>query len=152
MLVLGTATALATSLLTAVRLDRVAAREVMVTYGRALCVVLATAMALKLLFEASLFRHLRQKQNTPLRRSALLMSGELAAAVKSRYIAGFLGGIAIPGMLLATATEAAQAPGEGFIAIAVGAAFFACLAGELIERYLFFTAVSAPKMPGGLDG
>ena len=25
-----------------------------------------------------------------------------------------------------------------------------CFAGELLERYLFFTAVAAPRMPGGI--
>ncbi len=28
--------------------------------------------------------------------------------------------------------------------------FAACLAGELLERYLFFAACAAPRMPGGL--
>ena len=28
--------------------------------------------------------------------------------------------------------------------------FLACLAGELLERYLFFAAVAAPRMPGGI--
>jgi hypothetical protein len=30
------------------------------------------------------------------------------------------------------------------------AAFVFCLTGELLERYLFFTAVAPVKMPGGL--
>ena len=28
--------------------------------------------------------------------------------------------------------------------------FAACLAGELLERYLFFAACAAPQMPGGI--
>jgi formate dehydrogenase iron-sulfur subunit len=28
--------------------------------------------------------------------------------------------------------------------------FAACLAGELVERYLFFTACAAPRMPGAI--
>jgi hypothetical protein len=28
--------------------------------------------------------------------------------------------------------------------------FVACLAGELLERYLFFAAVASPRMPGPL--
>jgi hypothetical protein len=28
--------------------------------------------------------------------------------------------------------------------------FAACLAGEILERYLFFAAVAGPRMPGGL--
>jgi hypothetical protein len=30
------------------------------------------------------------------------------------------------------------------------AIFLASVGGELLERYLFFTAAVAPKMPGGL--
>jgi hypothetical protein len=31
-----------------------------------------------------------------------------------------------------------------------GLLFVACVAGELLERYLFFTACAAPRMPGGI--
>ena len=31
-----------------------------------------------------------------------------------------------------------------------GMLFMACLAGELIERYLFFAAIASPRMPGSL--
>ena len=34
--------------------------------------------------------------------------------------------------------------------VLVAMLFTACLAGELLERYLFFAAVAAPKMPGSL--
>ncbi len=151
-LVLGAATALLTSMLTAAWFDTVAAREIMASYGRQLCRALMGLTALKLLFETMVFRFLRQKQNTPLRRSAVLMSGELAPAVKSRFICGFLGGIAIPGMLLAASSPSSKADtSDLFVGVAVCAAFVVCLAGELLERYLFFTAVSPPKMPGGLQ-
>ena len=38
----------------------------------------------------------------------------------------------------------------GLMAMAV-VAFLFCLAGELLERYLFFAAAPASKMPGGLS-
>jgi hypothetical protein len=31
-----------------------------------------------------------------------------------------------------------------------GMLFISCLAGELLERSLFFTACAAPRMPGGI--
>ncbi|HUY35485.1 MAG TPA: DmsC/YnfH family molybdoenzyme membrane anchor subunit [Pirellulales bacterium] len=151
-LVLGAATALLTSMVTAAWFDTIAAREIMASHGRPLCQALMASMGLKLLVETSLFRHLRQKQNSPLRRSAVLMSGELSAAVKSRFICGFVGGIAIPGMLLAASSPSSRADSSDlFVVAAACAAFVVCLAGELLERYLFFTAVSPAKMPGGLQ-
>ncbi|HEV3003113.1 MAG TPA: DmsC/YnfH family molybdoenzyme membrane anchor subunit [Pirellulales bacterium] len=148
---LGAATALCTSMVTAAWFDTIAAREIMASYGRPLCQVLVVSMAAKLLLDASVFRHLCHGADATLRRSAVLMTGELAAAAKTRFICGFAGGIAIPGMLLATALAGSSADtSDRFVCTAVCASFAACLAGELIERYLFFTAVSAPKMPGGL--
>ena len=34
--------------------------------------------------------------------------------------------------------------------VMTGLLFVACLAGELLERYLFFAACAAPRMPGGI--
>ena len=31
-----------------------------------------------------------------------------------------------------------------------GLLFVACLAGEILERYLFFAACATPRMPGGI--
>ncbi|HVC98113.1 MAG TPA: DmsC/YnfH family molybdoenzyme membrane anchor subunit [Pirellulales bacterium] len=151
MLVLGAASALLTSMATAAWFDTIAARDIIASQGRPLCRALMASMALKLLFEMMVFRFLRQKQNSPLRRSAVLMSGELAATVKSRFICGFVGGIAIPGMLLTATSSSKGDSSDLFVGVAVCAAFVVCLGGELLERYLFFTAVSPPKMPGGLQ-
>lgn len=149
-LLLGAATALITSLFTAAYVESLRPSEVMVAYGRSCCGVLALAMAAKLLVEASVFRHLRDKQASGLRRSAVLMTGDLAAATKSRFICGFLGGIALPGMLVHAASSSPSEAGSGFICLVAIAMFIACLAGELLERYLFFAAVAPPKMPGGV--
>jgi formate dehydrogenase iron-sulfur subunit len=51
------------------------------------------------------------------------------------------------------AGEAATLSGEsGLVQFVVltGLLFAACLAGELLERYLFFSACAAPQMPGGI--
>jgi formate dehydrogenase iron-sulfur subunit len=151
-LILGAATALLTSLVTAASFDTISAREIMGAYGRPLCKLLVVSMALKIVVEASVFRHLRQKQNTPMRRSAVLMAGQLGPATKSRLICAFVGGIAMPCLLLAAGSRSpADEPSDLFWGIAVIALFAACLVGELLERYLFFTAVAPPRMPGGLS-
>ncbi|HEY2251492.1 MAG TPA: DmsC/YnfH family molybdoenzyme membrane anchor subunit, partial [Planctomycetaceae bacterium] len=109
---------------------------------------LIVATALKLIFEASLFRHLRSKQHTPLKRSALLMTGDLATAAKWRFALGIVGGIVWPAIWIWR--DHTQASGVLFSHALIIGQFAALLAGELLERYLFFTAVVAPRMPGGL--
>jgi formate dehydrogenase iron-sulfur subunit len=145
---LGAATALTTSLIAAACLERVSSFAVMAAYGRPLCVGLAVSVAVKLIVEAAVL--LKRNENSALRRSALLMMGELAAVTKSRFICGFVGGIALPGVLFCIAEPSDAANSDLFPSLVASALFFACLAAELVERYLFFTAVVAPRMPGGV--
>ncbi len=101
---------------------------------------------LKLLTEASTLRHLLDKEFSPLKRTALLMVGELGEAMGIRFITGLLGGVVLPLYFLISH----PAPGLATLAVTCWILFFALL-GELLERYLFFTAVIAPKMPGGMN-
>ena len=116
--------------------------------ARILFPALIIVAALKLTFEASLFWHLRSKQHTPMKRSALLMTGDLANAVKWRFALGIVGGILWPALWLWHDRQ--DASGAILSHALVIGQFAALLAGELLERYLFFTAVVAPRMPGGL--
>ena len=120
-------------------------------YGPLLCRGLIVATAAKLLFEAAVFRHLASRSTTSLKRTAWLMTGALSNVTMARFAAGLLGGLAMPGLLLLSRVPAA--PGQGLdlvFAVLVGMLFVACLAGELLERYLFFAAVASPRMPGTL--
>jgi DMSO reductase anchor subunit len=112
----------------------------------ALCVALASAMLLKLAGEASALLHLRDKQQSDLKRSALLLVGELLPITRARYALGLVGGVASP-TLIALASESGVSTGLLVIG-ALGLVLAA--AGELLERLTFFSAMSAPKMPGGL--
>lgn len=122
------------------------------TLSRAMLLV----ASLKLLFEASLFAHVWQKQTTPLERSALLMIGELAGTTQARFGCGVVGGLALPLTLMATVQSPADAASSitgtdaGLCTLLAAAIFVASVGGELLERYLFFTAAVAPKMPGTL--
>jgi DMSO reductase anchor subunit len=107
-----------------------------VPLARALCVI----AALKLVYEASVFRHLRRRQHTALKRAAILMKGDLAGVTVARFACGVVGGVVLPAFV-----ALGHADGHG-IAFAV---FALTLGGELCERWLFFTAATAPKMPGG---
>ncbi|MDF1744561.1 MAG: dimethyl sulfoxide reductase anchor subunit [Gimesia sp.] len=115
--------------------------------GPLLSKALIVTSIIKLIFEASLFRYLFHRQNSPLKRSALLMSGELSNVTLARFACGILGGILMPAFLLNHQTQPLQYIILIFIVCMM---FIACLAGELLERYLFFSAVAAPRMPGVL--
>ena len=78
-------------------------------------------------------------------RTARLQSGPLAAFTRWRFALGALGGVAIPLALLVAAP--AVAPGWGTAGAAV-AALAACLAGEGLERFLYFASSAPRAMPG----
>lgn len=127
------------------------ARIIVRQHGPMLCRALIAIAVVKLLFEAAVLRHLHSRQNSPLRRTATLLTAELAAPALARFSLGVLGGVCMPGFLLLNhAFEADAATSEVFLTVCVAMLFAACLAGELLERYLFFVACPAPKMPGGL--
>jgi formate dehydrogenase iron-sulfur subunit len=94
----------------------------------------------KLLWELSVYRHLHDSGWTTMKRTALLMSGPLKFQAVARFVCGTIGGIVLPllGLL-----------GLVNVGTALGTLVF-LLSGELLERYLFFTAVIPPKMPGGI--
>ena len=111
-----------------------------------LSVALIATGTVKLAGELLVFRHLRDAVFSPLKRTALLMSGELGEATTIRFLSGALGGVVLPLVLLLQK----PAPGVATLGITLWALVFS-VAGELLERYLFFTAVIHPKMPGGME-
>jgi formate dehydrogenase iron-sulfur subunit len=116
--------------------------------GSLICQAMIVVAVLKLGFELSLFRYLADRQNHSMRRSAVLMSGPLAGFTLARFACGVLGGLAMPALLLRSGTGTPQEP--VVMMMLAGMLFMACLAGELIERYLFFAAIASPRMPGSL--
>ncbi len=144
-LVLGIPTTLLISWFAAGLSVDVSVTQLMSTYGRALCSWLIGLTIAKLTYEVLIFAHLSSKLHTPLRRTAMLMTGELRKPTLARFAFGFVGGIATPCVLLAGTNSGA---GALFICVLTVASFVALLIGEFLERYLFFTAVVAPKMPG----
>jgi DMSO reductase anchor subunit len=121
----------------------------MSTIGPTLARGLIFTALCKLCTELILLRRLAEKRNTPLRRSAKLIVGPLSNVTLARVAAGILGGIVMPAFLLQS-FGADPPPGDLFLLLTVTILFLACLLGELLERYLFFAAVSSPRMPGGL--
>ncbi|HEX6961456.1 MAG TPA: DmsC/YnfH family molybdoenzyme membrane anchor subunit, partial [Lacipirellula sp.] len=116
-------------------------------HGPALCEILISIAAAKLLWEAEILRHLLSGRMTPLRRSALLLTRELSRVTLARFALGVLGGVLLPAVQ-ASAVPALSAERLPQLVATAVLLFAACLAGELLERYLFFTACAAPRMPG----
>jgi DMSO reductase anchor subunit/ferredoxin len=119
-------------------------------FGPTLCRTLIALALVKLFWEAAIFRHLLFRRNTPLRRSALLLSRDLSNLALARFALGMLGGVLMPAMLLGQFESASNGSGQIQFVLTAGLLFLACLAGELVERYLFFAACAAPRMPGGI--
>ena len=62
---------------------------------------------------------------------------------------GLAGGVVLPAVLAASfLSKAAGGHSPLFVIAAVSLSLCLLVAGELLERYMFFAAVVAPKMPG----
>jgi DMSO reductase anchor subunit len=144
---LGSAVSLLLALTAAWANAGVTADEVFDATGNYLSAAVISLAVAKLMVELVVLRHLWTRQSSTLKRSALLLTGELGPVFKIRVICLLAGGISLPAALISVGLR----PGENGVLIgAMGALLFALLlAGELAERYLFFTAVVAPKMPRG---
>jgi formate dehydrogenase iron-sulfur subunit len=118
--------------------------------GPTICCSLIIVTVTKLGWEAMLLRHLLSHAMTSLKRSALLMIRDLANPAVARFALGALGGVFAPAMLLRQLSSGGLESGTLELAIATLMLFGASLAGELLERYLFFAAVATPRMPGGI--
>ena len=105
---------------------------------------LALVAILKLALDAEIFVHLKDRGLGELRRTALLLVGELKGYALARL--GF-GAVAIVLMLFVAATPGIEP--EAQLACSL-VAWVLLLGGEISERVLFFSAQSAPKMPGAI--
>lgn len=105
------------------------------------------AALLKLIGEASVFLHLHDRTRSDLKRSALLLTGTLARAARWR-VGLALSGVAV---LLVTIALSTPAPADAFaLGMLTLAAALLLTAGEVLERVLFFRALSSSRMPGSL--
>jgi Fe-S-cluster-containing dehydrogenase component/DMSO reductase anchor subunit len=149
--ILGAATVSAVSLASPSGLGRTGAVPPFVTTGayRALMWILMAAAGLKLVTEALIFRHLRDAHHSIGKRLALLMRGEFGRLTALRFLSGALGGLVLPavGLLLLLADPMFHAGAMTVLAICAPVLL---LAGELAERYMFFAAAPASRMPGGI--
>jgi Fe-S-cluster-containing dehydrogenase component/DMSO reductase anchor subunit len=88
----------------------------------------AVLAGVKILWELLVLRHLRAPADDDLHKTAALLTGVLATHFRGRVALTLVGAVVLLVQPLA--------------------ALPLLLAGELLERHLFFTAVAAPRMPG----
>jgi len=119
----------------------------LIEFGRTGVPVLAVLTLIKLGGEASVFFHLGDRQQGDLKRTALLLWGDLRTLMQFRFLLGVLGGILLPLGFLTNLSPASL--GQAFMASFLS--LMCLLAGDFIERTTFFSALSAPRMPGGLQ-
>ncbi len=113
--------------------------------ARALAVVLIVVSLVKMAYEVSLLRHAGARLQTAEKRMARVMLQELRPVTEARFVAGAVGGVVAPGLALLLPSAASPIHVVlWFIALGL------VLAGEFLERYLFFRAAPASAMPGGL--
>ncbi len=142
--VLGTATSLVATIASVLFVSGGALEGEVGEVVRGLGLALVALTVLKLAGDASVFLHLRDAQRGDLRRTAQLLSGRLHRSTYFRYFTSAIGGVVIPLLTIVPASDpASNGPFVGSIL-----ALLLCVAGEAIERTSFFTAMSAPRMPG----
>ena len=105
---------------------------------------LAALAGLKLLFDAEILLHLKDRGLGELRRTALLLVGELRPYAFARFALGAVATLVL--VLVARTPDLALETQLGFAVLA----WSLLLGGEICERMLFFSAQSAPKMPGAV--
>jgi Fe-S-cluster-containing dehydrogenase component len=145
-LVLGAATTLFTSALASYLGAHQLGAAQLAGIGANLAKLLALGVVIEQVYELSIFLHLRDKQQNELKRSALLLRGELKDMVLLRTGLALAGGLVLPLMAAGTMVTTATL---GSV-LCAGLSLLLLVLGELVERALFFAAVSVPRMPGAV--
>jgi DMSO reductase anchor subunit len=106
--------------------------------------LLLLSTTIKLLYEGRGLLHTRDRRQSVHKRMAQVMLGDLARPTALRFVAGGVGGILFPITFLYAPINPVLTPGLSL------AMLLLALLGEFAERYLFFRAAPASRMPGGL--
>jgi formate dehydrogenase iron-sulfur subunit len=106
-------------------------------------VIVGTTL-LKLAFEVQTLSHATDRRSTALKRMAVIMRGELRAITEARFVLLVMGGLVLPTMLIYKVLPSTLSTPITLAILGM------LLGGELFERYLFFRAAPASRMPGGL--
>ncbi|GIW89828.1 MAG: molybdopterin oxidoreductase [Pirellulaceae bacterium] len=123
--------------------------QAVLTSGRRMLATATISLTgLKLLYELSLLRYLRQPHHSALKRSAQLLIGPLGDTMLMRLACGVAGGLLLPALSSKTALLEELGP-WGLLPLT--ALLMATVSGEIFERYLFFTTCVVRRMPGAVQ-
>ncbi len=118
----------------------------------ALVAVMLVAAMVKLALGQRVLRHLADDDFSPLHKTALLLTERFGLLARCGMACTIVGGVVMPALLaLQTLASGAGTVTARSLAAQAVVAFALCLASELIERRLFFTAVQPVKMPGAIS-
>jgi formate dehydrogenase iron-sulfur subunit len=137
--VLGLSTTALTLSIGASLVDSAARTPALVALATAILHWLIVASVTKGMGELLVLRHLRDARYSELKRTAVLLTRDLGRHTAARFALLALG-------IIAAAVQLAHP----LSILGAACALALLLAGELLERTLFFAAVSSPGMPGGL--
>lgn len=118
------------------------------SYITALALLMTGTFCAKLLWEASIFRHLKDPGYSMSKRSALVMINHLGTPTRARYVCGVVGGIILPLIIYKLSQQPVNESNLKNLLILSVISFVISLAGEFCERFLFFAAGVSKKMPG----
>jgi Fe-S-cluster-containing dehydrogenase component/DMSO reductase anchor subunit len=143
-IILGAALVLAVSALTApgALAAGLSAPASLERVSRTLVLLVLIGTLVKLSFEGSLLLHARDRHHSAHKRVALVMLHDLQNATLARFALAGVGGVLLP-LLVSGSRGGASLPATAAMVVLL-------VAGELTERYLFFRASPASRMPGGL--
>ncbi len=102
----------------------------------------------KLAIEFSALRYLGQRHASPQKGSAQLLVGHLADVTLARLACGLAGGLMLPALMLGSALMEELGPRRILPLLAL---VLAVVAGEVLERFLFFRACVWRRMPGAVQ-
>lgn len=116
-------------------------------FGFPLGKIICAASIVKMLIEASVFLVNDDGHFSFIRKSAMLMARQLMVSTLWRFGCGITGGVLLPALFMGLG----DASKTGVYVVFSFMILVLLLAGELLERYLFFKAVVPLKMPGGIS-
>jgi DMSO reductase anchor subunit/ferredoxin len=106
-----------------------------------LCRAVIGVTVVKLALELSV---LGRREAGPMARTVLLLTTQLRSTLALRVLAGLTGGIVLPMLLLQNHDASAHAQTMALLS------YVLLIAGELLERMLFFQSAATAAMPGAL--
>ncbi len=113
--------------------------SVMARFGKMFCSIILVLSFIKMTIESTIFCFLKSDDQHFFKKTAVLMVRPLKNITLWRFALGTIGGILLPLFILSIDY---YSPYAGIkIVISIWAAFVFLMAGEFLERYLFFRAV-----------